>query len=321
MRPVRLLLDTRVRDKPPPISAPAAESTHDENCRLDFILAAAGDAPVPGGRWAVSDARLALDKPLAVPGDPTALPVCVSDHAGVEATLALRPVSPERMPLATVPPATRPAFLATTQPSWTQPAYAVWPLQPLGGLVTSVPEIQEATKIVKASLLRGSTSPRRLRGRLFGNTILVALFGVVLALGLGPGGDGLDWHPPTLDLVLAAVLSGAVAAAQLWTGTLRALSSPWAAGVHGLLGAAAVVGLALWWLLRSPASDWAGVAMLWSASFMLSLAASADGIGGWVRATSSPFNGSELRSRLRWLEAIQQRWVATSSSCKDATAA
>ncbi|KAA0154148.1 hypothetical protein FNF29_02768 [Cafeteria roenbergensis] len=249
-------------DNSPAHVTKTSESTHDENCRLDFVLAATGDSPACGRSWAVADARLALDLPQALPGNPDAPPVC-----------------------------------------------------PLGGLATDVPEIREATRIVEASLLRGGNSPRRLRGRLSGNTLLAALFGCVLAMSLGSGADGAALQLPALELALAAVMSGAVAAAQLWAGATRALSTPWALATHGMLGVGAAAALAIWWHLRSPDSDWAGVAVLWGLAFVLGLAASADGVGGWVRATSSPFNASELRSRLRWLKAIQQRWAALPSSC------
>ncbi|KAA0166350.1 hypothetical protein FNF27_07512 [Cafeteria roenbergensis] len=302
-------------DNSPAHVTKTSESTHDENCRLDFVLAATGDSPACGRSWAVAEARLALDLPQALPGNPDAPPVCVSDHSGVEATLELRPVAPKAAPPAAAPPASRPALLPTTEPAWSKHVYSVWPLQPLGGLATDVPEIREATRIVEASLLRGGNSPRRLRGRLSGNTLLAALFGCVLAMSLGSGADGAALQLPALELALAAVMSGAVAAAQLWAGATRALSTPWALATHGMLGVGAAAALAMWWHLRSPDSDWAGVAVLWGLAFVLGLAASADGVGGWVRATSSPFNASELRSRLRWLKAIQQRWAALPSSC------
>lgn len=264
-----------------------------------------------GGCWAVESACLALDKPQPVPGDPTAPPVCVSDHSGVEATLVLRPACDETLPAST-PPASRPASLAAAGTPWSHPVYDVWPLQPLGGLLVDVPEIREAAKVVDASLLRGSTSPRRLRGRLSGSTMLASLFGVVLAIGVGTRIDGAESEVPPLGLALAAAMSGAVVAAQLCSGALQALASPWALCLNGLLAAAAVAGLVLWWLLLAPGADWFGVMGVWCASFAPSLAASADAIGAWVQATSSPFNASELRSRLRWLKAIQRRWVEMS---------
>jgi len=285
----------------------AAPSNHEDNCRLDYILAGC-TAGGPG--WAVARSGLWLDEPITAANGTR---LSLSDHFGVMTTLvAAKKVpgdseaeTPDQSPLC------RPAPLPFREPAWASPVYDVWPLPATAGSASPAPEIAEAAGILEnAAVMAG---PRRLRGWLKGSLVTVACVGVAV----------LAWLAQLRTLtpaVVAMALAGCVFSERALAAVIASVAGWHRAAVPAVLAIVCVLGAVFHAVASLQPEEWGLSFAVFCCGATLTAAAAMDTLGTWNQVILAPFNSTAARATAEWLRGLGCHKVSDSGPLASRTA-